>query len=75
VKFEEPTKGQPRDWCKEGCILDISPGHAHRVPIDCVTVDDLWNSIDARKKDIERLEKENMRLKAEVYDLQQEPEY
>lgn len=30
------------------CVLELdpSPGTAHRIPIDCVTIKDLWDEID-----------------------------
>jgi hypothetical protein len=56
---------------KPGCIQD----GIHRVPIDCVTVKDLWDNIDRQRKEIEGKDKLLQELKARIYDLEHEEDY
>lgn len=52
---------------KPGCVHEKVA--VHRIPIDCVTVDDLWKAIETQKAIVKDRDAEIQRLKAEIYDL------
>jgi len=65
---------------KPGCIWSDAEterlnGVFHRTPIDCCTVEDLQKEIKRQTERIEALEKEAVKLKAEIYDLEREERY
>lgn len=55
---------------KEGCVYDRTK--IHRVPIDCITVPQLFDSIDHLKQVVEHQKRELIELKAQIYDLEKE---
>jgi hypothetical protein len=56
---------------KDKCVFVLDPkfGEDHRIPIDGVTIEDLWRSQDKLLDQIKGLEAEAVRLKAEIYDI------
>jgi len=62
----EPIPPIPALKCKKDCIQD----GAHRVPIDCATVADLWRSIDTLKEEKEKLLRKTQKLALRLIDLE-----
>lgn len=53
---------------KPGCLWTNEPNSAHRVPIDCVTADMLWEKHNNLKLRITELEANLVELKARLFD-------
>jgi len=62
VLVESPQEHLP------GCVF--TKDEFHRVPIDCVTVKDLWARIDNMGHDVESLRIQVTVLKAKLYDFE-----
>lgn len=61
---------------KPGCVF-VDPARpdmvgSHRIPIDCVTVDDLWKALEKERKIVADLSKQLVELKARLYDYEHE---
>lgn len=63
----------PRSEHKPGCLGD-KPGCFHRIPIDCVTREDLENAIGKLRGEVSSLKGETERLKAKLYDIEHKGE-
>lgn len=59
----------PGPECKPGCLGDRD-GFAHRSPIECTTLDDLYQSLSAKDSMIAELRDKSRRLKAALYDYE-----
>jgi len=63
---------------KKHCVWALDPewgltGHfVHRVPIDCCTIQDLWNANEQKTKELADLKEELTSLKARLYDFEHE---
>lgn len=57
---------------KEGCVWMDDRTNIHRVPIDCVTTAQLFDSVEHLKQVVEHQKRELIELKAQIYDLEKE---
>jgi hypothetical protein len=55
---------------KPGCLWGADPHNIHRVPLDCVTANDLWVRIACLKAEMEISAQQIVKLKARIYDLE-----
>lgn len=78
--FLDPATGElsriyvPELKHKPGCLWVNKPLSVHRVPIDCVTEDDLWKQIEVLKAENAGAAVVIRDLKARIYDLEHEEE-